>query len=220
MSLGLWAAIRASVASQGLSAAFGGLWTAQGGLVSASLEHIIKDLPDLFVFISSFCLLHLSLLCSVPPFHCLSAFLSSSPSPVHVAVDLPLPGWGIQRLRVPRDHLGLKLEYPLILLVGVNLGRAQPWCPLRAVSPRAMSSVTSSDAETRAAAGRLQHLLEAAANSTFLCCPVRVVCQWWPDPSARAVSLSLSLSPVSFLPCFSIARSRAAALTPLCSVPH
>lgn len=83
-----------------------------------------------------------------------------------------------------------------------------------------MSPVTSSVAETRAGAGRLQHLLEAAANPTLPSCPEGVVCQWWPDPSAQAVSLSLSLSPESFLPYLSVACYGAGALTPLYSVPH
>lgn len=97
-------------------AAFGGVWTAQSGLDSTSLEHVMKDLPDLFVSISSFCSLHLSLLCSALP--CLSflilslLFGCSSLSPAHVAVDLPLPGWGMQRLRGPRDHMGLTPGYP------------------------------------------------------------------------------------------------------------
>lgn len=110
------------VASQGLSSS---IWRTLDSPGWAG-QFIMKDLPGLFVFISSFCLLHLSLLCFVPPSHSLSAFLSFSPSPAHVAVDLPLPGWGMQRLRGTRDHLELTLEYPSILLVCVNLGRTQP----------------------------------------------------------------------------------------------
>lgn len=58
--------------------------------------------------------------------------------------------------RGSEDKGTITLGHPLVLLVCVNLGRARPWCPLRAVSPRAMSPVTSSGAETKAGAGRLQ----------------------------------------------------------------
>lgn len=48
---------------------------AQDGLICESLRHAMKSLPDLFMLISNFCLLCLSLLCSALSFFSLFPFL-------------------------------------------------------------------------------------------------------------------------------------------------
>lgn len=96
----------------------------------------------------------------------------------------------MQRLRGSRDHLGLTPGYPWILLVCVNLAMSPP------------ATLTPGQVQEGSSISWKQQQIP-------LFPPAQSVCQWWPDPSARAVSLCLSLSPVSFLPCLSLARSGA-----------
>lgn len=96
-------------------AAFGGVWTAQSGLDNTSLEHIMKDLPDLFVFISSFCSLHLSLLCSALSLlsHSLSAFLSLFPLTCSCGSGSPSPWVGHAEVERTKGQSGAHTRVPL-----------------------------------------------------------------------------------------------------------